>query len=156
MKPRDGSHARRPAARTPVPDPDAASHAVGRFSRLRHAPPHQLQPFGTLNNPVQVTSSLPSRIVGATDAIDDSIIHWVRPLVALRPAPRAPRALLLPSLLLTAAASVKCKPSAHAPAPSTLIFQGLVEEGKGPVKIGEEYFMLKRVKVRVWAQDVLR
>lgn len=56
-------------------------------------------PFGTLENPVQVTSSLPSRIVGATDAMDDSIIHW-----------------------------------------------GLVEEGKGPVQIGEEFFVLKRVK----------
>lgn len=54
-------------------------------------------PVGTLANPVQVTSTLASRIVGATDIDDDSIIHW-----------------------------------------------GLVEEGKPPVKIGEEYFVLKR------------
>jgi CubicO group peptidase (beta-lactamase class C family) len=56
-------------------------------------------PLGTRENPVQVTSSLSSRIVGATDPDDDSIIHW-----------------------------------------------GLVEEGKGPVQIGDEWFALKRVK----------
>ena len=33
-------------------------------------------PLGTVENPVQVTSSLTSRIVGATDEDDDSIIHW--------------------------------------------------------------------------------
>ena len=33
-------------------------------------------PFGTLANPVQVQSTLSSRIVGATDVDDDSIIHW--------------------------------------------------------------------------------
>jgi hypothetical protein len=53
---------------------------------------------GTASNPVRVTSSLASRIVGATDGDDDSIIHW-----------------------------------------------GLVEEGKPPTKIGEEYFVLHRV-----------
>jgi cytochrome c oxidase subunit 5b len=56
-------------------------------------------PLGTKDNPVQVTSSLASRIVGATDPDDDSIIHW-----------------------------------------------GLVEEGKGPVQIGDEWFALKRVR----------
>ncbi len=54
--------------------------------------------MGTASNPVRVTSSLSSRIVGATDADDDSIIHW-----------------------------------------------GLVEEGKPPTKIGEEFFILHRV-----------
>jgi len=55
-------------------------------------------PLGTKANPVQVTSTLASRIVGATDVDDDSIIHW-----------------------------------------------GLVEEGKPPVQIGEEFFVLSRV-----------
>jgi len=55
-------------------------------------------PLGTLANPVQVTSTLSSRIVGATDVDDDAIIHW-----------------------------------------------GLVEEGKPPVQIGEEFFVLKKV-----------
>ena len=47
---------------------------------------------------MRVTSTLASRIVGATDGDDDSIIHW-----------------------------------------------GLVEEGKPPVRIGEEFFVLQRV-----------
>ena len=71
--------------RAPLPVPLAS---------LTHPP---AQPLGTQANPVQVASTLTSRIVGATDVDDDSIIHW-----------------------------------------------GLVEEGKPPVKIGEEYFVLKR------------
>ena len=47
---------------------------------------------------MRVTSTLASRIVGATDGDDDSIIHW-----------------------------------------------GLVEEGRPPVRIGEEFFVLHRV-----------
>ena len=32
--------------------------------------------MGTLENPVKVTSVAASRIVGATDEDDDSIVHW--------------------------------------------------------------------------------
>ena len=34
------------------------------------------QATGTLANPVVVTSGYATRIVGATDGDDDSIIHW--------------------------------------------------------------------------------
>ena len=54
-------------------------------------------PAGTLENPVEVTSTLPTRIVGATDPDDDSIVCW-----------------------------------------------GLLEEGKPPLQIGGEWFVLKR------------
>jgi len=36
------------------------------------------QPNGTKESPVVVTSSMPYRIVGATDPDDDSIVHWGR------------------------------------------------------------------------------
>ena len=36
------------------------------------------QPNGTKEAPVVVTSSMPYRIVGATDPDDDSIVHWGR------------------------------------------------------------------------------
>jgi len=35
-------------------------------------------PNGTKEAPVAVTSSMPYRIVGATDPDDDSIVHWGR------------------------------------------------------------------------------
>lgn len=55
-------------------------------------------PVGTEENPVVVTSSFSSRIVGATDPDDDSIIEWAE-----------------------------------------------VKEGEPPLKIGAEWFVLKRV-----------
>jgi cytochrome c oxidase subunit 5b len=37
-----------------------------------------VQPNGTQENPVVVTSVMPWRVVGATDPDDDSIVHWGR------------------------------------------------------------------------------
>jgi len=56
-------------------------------------------PFGTLENPVVVTSMFKERIVGAIDPDDESIICW-----------------------------------------------GLVKVGADPVKIGDEYFVLKQLE----------
>ena len=56
------------------------------------------QPFGTKESPCVVTSTLPYRIVGATDPDDDSIIYW-----------------------------------------------GRLEEGAPAMKIGEEWFVHKRI-----------
>ena len=36
------------------------------------------QPNGTKESPVVVTSSMPYRVVGATDPDDDTIVHWGR------------------------------------------------------------------------------
>lgn len=47
-----------------------AHAAAAAFFSLR------AQPNGTREKPVVVTSTLSSRIVGATDGDDDSIIHW--------------------------------------------------------------------------------
>mmetsp|Transcript_20663 Transcript_20663/g.39256 ORF Transcript_20663/g.39256 Transcript_20663/m.39256 type:complete len:148 (+) Transcript_20663:98-541(+) len=55
-------------------------------------------PFGTLENPVVVTSMFTERIVGAVDPDDDSIVCW-----------------------------------------------GLVKLGEAPVKIGDEFFVLKQI-----------
>lgn len=104
-KPSGGAHAASPAAA--AHDFDIATglelkelEATSRGEALFEADLGWLgAPLGTRDNPVQVTSSLASRIVGATDPDDDSIIHW-----------------------------------------------GLVEEGKGPVQIGDEWFALKRVR----------
>ena len=52
----------------------AQLHIMLYLIHTRPAP----QPFGTEKNPVVVTSAFASRIVGATDVDDDSIIHWVR------------------------------------------------------------------------------
>ena len=104
-----------------------------------------------------VTSSLPSRIVGATDIDDDSIIHWVRTAATAAAAPTrvappaaAPRIATSPSRADrrwprhrpdATRRSARLRRATVPPCPP----QGLVEEGKGPVQIGEEWFVLKRV-----------
>lgn len=41
-----------------------------------HVPCRLDAPFGTEDNPVQVTSSYPERIVGVPDPYDDSHVWW--------------------------------------------------------------------------------
>ena len=79
------------AAKAPIPSSLTTSgsspFALSSFLLLRITRPFQyhpnlparscpLQPPGTHENPVQVTSSFTSRIVGAPDPDDDMIVYW--------------------------------------------------------------------------------